>query len=61
MGLVSIPEDEPWKDRLHAAALELGMQTTADAIEHSAITDLENGELLFVTHDDYRVYEEKIC
>ena len=51
------PEGElPWKDRLHAAALMLGRQATADAIQHSEITE-QDGELLFVTHDDYRVYE----
>ena len=43
-----------WRDRLHATAVELGMQTTADAIQHSEITE-SNGELRFVTHDDYRL------
>jgi DNA polymerase-3 subunit gamma/tau len=55
---VSAPEGEsPWKDRLHAEARELGMQATADAIQHSEITE-QDGQLLFVTHDDYRVYEK---
>jgi DNA polymerase-3 subunit gamma/tau len=44
-----------WRDRLHAAALELGMQTTADAIQHSEITE-SNGKLTFVTPDDYRLF-----
>jgi len=58
--LISIPEEsappagaQPWKDRLHAAAVEFGMQTTADAIEHSQIGE-SNGRLNFVTPDDYR-------
>jgi DNA polymerase-3 subunit gamma/tau len=46
---------EPWKDRLHAAAVEFGMQTTADAIEHSQIVE-SGGKLNFVTPDDYRLF-----
>jgi DNA polymerase III subunit gamma/tau len=45
----------PWKDRLHAAATELGMQTTADAVEHSEVAE-SNGKLTFVTPDDYRLF-----
>ncbi|MGP0070946.1 MAG: DNA polymerase III subunit gamma/tau [Bryobacteraceae bacterium] len=44
----------PWKDRLYAAATELGMPTTADAVEHSEVQE-SNGKLLFVTHEDYRL------
>ncbi len=55
--LISIPEPpaavQQWKDRLHAAAVEFGMQTTADAIEHSQIGE-SGGKLNFVTPDDYR-------
>jgi DNA polymerase III subunit gamma/tau len=29
----------PWRDRLHATLLELGMQFTADAVEHSQVTE----------------------
>ena len=45
----------PWKDRLHAVAIELGMQTTADAIGHSEVAE-SNGKLTFVTPDDYRLF-----
>jgi DNA polymerase-3 subunit gamma/tau len=43
----------PLRDRLHSAAVELGMQTTADALEHSQIVE-SDGKLSFVTPDDYR-------
>jgi DNA polymerase-3 subunit gamma/tau len=53
---VAIPvASGPWKDRLHAAAIEFGMQTTADAIEHSQIAE-SSGKLNFVTPDDYRLF-----
>jgi DNA polymerase-3 subunit gamma/tau len=45
----------PWKDRLHEAAAELGMPTTADAIEHSEVAE-SSGKLMFVTHEDYRLF-----
>jgi DNA polymerase-3 subunit gamma/tau len=45
----------PWKDRLHAVAIELGMQTTADAIGHSEVAE-SNGKLTFLTPDDYRLF-----
>jgi DNA polymerase III subunit gamma/tau len=45
----------PWKDRLYAAATEMGMSTTADAVEHSEVQE-SNGKLLFVTHEDYRLF-----
>src|SRR5579864_269170 len=44
----------PWKDRLHSALLELGMQFTADAVEHSQITE-SNGELLFTTPEEFKL------
>jgi DNA polymerase-3 subunit gamma/tau len=44
----------PWKDRLHSALIELGMQFTADAVEHSQITEL-NGELHFTTPDEFKL------
>ncbi len=49
------PPSGPWKDRLHAAATELEMPTTADAVEHSQITE-SSGKLTFVTPEDYRLY-----
>jgi len=45
---------EPWKDRLHSALIELGMQFTADAVEHSQITE-SNGELLFTTPEEFKL------
>jgi DNA polymerase III subunit gamma/tau len=42
----------PWRDRLHTALLEMGMQFTADAVEHSQVTE-SNGELQFVTPDEF--------
>jgi DNA polymerase-3 subunit gamma/tau len=44
----------PWKDRLHSALTELGMQFTADAVEHSQITE-SNGELLFTTPEEFKL------
>jgi len=41
-----------WRDRLHAALLELGMQFTADAVEHSTVTE-SNGELQFLASDEF--------
>jgi DNA polymerase III subunit gamma/tau len=45
----------PWRDRLHAAAAALSLQTTADAIEHSEVAE-SNGKLTFVTPEDYRLF-----
>jgi DNA polymerase III subunit gamma/tau len=42
----------PWRDRLHTALLEMGMQFTADAVEHSEVNE-SNGELQFVTPDEF--------
>ena len=39
---------------LGAKMVELGMAFTADAIEHSQVTET-NGELLFVTPADFRL------
>jgi DNA polymerase-3 subunit gamma/tau len=44
----------PWKDRLHSALLELGMQFTADAVEHSQIAE-SNGELQFTTPEEFKL------
>ncbi len=49
------PTAGPWKDRLHAAAIELSMPTTADALEHSEVVE-SSGKLMFVTHEDYRLF-----
>jgi DNA polymerase-3 subunit gamma/tau len=42
----------PWKDRLHAALMELGMQFTADAVEHSEVTE-GKGELQFLAPEEF--------
>jgi len=44
----------PWKDRLHSALTEAGMQFTADAVEHSQITE-SNGELLFAAPEEFHL------
>ena len=49
-----LPQSGPWKDRLHSALIELGMQFTADAVEHSQITE-SNGELQFTTPDEFKL------
>ena len=43
-----------WRARLHAALVEMGMQFTADAVEHSQITE-SNNELLFTTPDEFKL------
>lgn len=45
-------ESGDWRARLHAALLELNMPFTADAVEHSEVSEV-NGELHFVTPKDY--------
>jgi DNA polymerase III subunit gamma/tau len=54
-----VPASEPpganppvWRDRLHSALLDAGMQFTADAVEHSQVTE-SNGELQFVTPEEF--------
>jgi DNA polymerase-3 subunit gamma/tau len=43
-----------WRERLHAALMKLGMEFTADAIEHSEIVEA-NGELRFTTPKDFSI------
>ncbi len=50
----SAPAPDAWRDRLHAVLLELGMQFTADAIEHSTVTEAGN-ELQFTTPEEFRL------
>ena len=47
-----------WRDRLHAKLLELGMTFTADAIEHSQVTEA-NGELQFMTPEEFSSGDER--
>jgi DNA polymerase-3 subunit gamma/tau len=42
----------PWRERLHTALVAAGMQFTADAVEHSQVTE-SNGELQFVTPEEF--------
>ncbi len=44
----------PWRERLHAKLMELGMTFTADAVEHSQVTEVR-GELHFVTPAEFRL------
>jgi DNA polymerase-3 subunit gamma/tau len=48
------PASGAWRDKLHAALMELGMTFTADAIEHSEVTEL-NGELRFTTPREFSI------
>src|SRR4029077_20889449 len=41
-----------WRDRIHAALIELGMPFTADAGEHSEVTE-SNNELHFLTPSEF--------
>jgi len=43
-----------WRSRLHTALMELSMPFTADAVEHSEVSEL-NGELHFVTPKDFEL------
>jgi DNA polymerase-3 subunit gamma/tau len=48
------PQAGEWKDRLHATLLELGLNFTADAVEHSEVNEA-GGELRFVTPEEFRL------
>ena len=48
------PATSPWASRLHTALIDAGMQFTADAIEHSQITE-SNNELHFVTPEEFKL------
>ena len=43
-----------WRQRLHAALMELGMPFTADAVEHSKVIET-SGELQFMTSPAYKL------
>ncbi|MGI8744794.1 MAG: DNA polymerase III subunit gamma/tau [Bryobacteraceae bacterium] len=43
-----------WRDDLHAKLIDLGMIYTADAVEHSTVTEV-NGELRFTTPEEFRL------
>jgi DNA polymerase III subunit gamma/tau len=44
----------PWRERLHEALMEAGMQFTADAVEHAQITETNN-ELHFVAPQEFKL------
>ena len=44
--------DKGWREKLHAALLELGLTFTADAVEHSEVVEA-SGELQFTTPKDF--------
>jgi DNA polymerase-3 subunit gamma/tau len=46
------PDSRDWRGRIHAALAELGLTFTADAVQHSEVTE-SGGELTFVTPKDY--------
>jgi len=48
------PSPSAWRQKLHATLMDLGMQFTADAIEHSEVTEA-NGELHFITPREFSV------
>src|ERR1700687_1343566 len=43
-----------WRDKLHTTLMELGMEFTADAIEHSEVVEA-NGELRFTTPKEFSI------
>ena len=47
-----------WRERLHGALLELGLKFTADAVEHSEVTQA-GSELRFVTPGQYSLYMQE--
>jgi DNA polymerase-3 subunit gamma/tau len=48
------PALRDWRDELHAKLTELGMTYTADAVEHSVITE-NNGELQFAAPEEFKL------
>jgi len=48
------PAPSDWRQKLHAKLMELGMEFTADAIEHSEVTEA-NGELRFTTPREFSI------
>ena len=59
--LVAAPKPAPsqnakhdWREELHAKLVELNMLFTADALEHSEVSEAE-GEIRFVTPEEFRL------
>jgi DNA polymerase III subunit gamma/tau len=49
---IKAAETGDWRGRLHAALMELSMPFTADAVEHSEVSEV-NGELHFATPKEF--------
>jgi DNA polymerase-3 subunit gamma/tau len=56
--VVGDPTPGDWRERLHGAMLELGMKFTADAVEHSEVTQAGT-ELRFTTPQNYAIYMQE--
>jgi DNA polymerase-3 subunit gamma/tau len=52
------PAPNEWRERLHAAMLELGMKFTADAVEHSEVVQ-SGTELQFTTPEQFAIYMQE--
>jgi DNA polymerase-3 subunit gamma/tau len=52
------PAPHEWRERLHAAMIELGMKFTADAVEHSEVVQSGN-DLQFTTPDQFAIYMQE--
>ncbi|MGD0362481.1 MAG: DNA polymerase III subunit gamma/tau [Bryobacteraceae bacterium] len=48
------PPPSDWRQKLHSTLMELGMEFTADAIEHSEVVEA-NGELRFTTPREFSI------
>jgi DNA polymerase-3 subunit gamma/tau len=48
------PSPSSWRQKLHASLMELGMEFTADAIEHSEVVEA-SGELRFTTPREFSI------
>ena len=46
--------DAQWRERIHAALIELGMNFTADGVEHSSVS-VEGGEVRFITPAEFKL------
>ena len=46
--------DAEWRERIHAALIELGMNFTADGVEHSSVT-VNGGEVRFISPAEFKL------
>jgi DNA polymerase-3 subunit gamma/tau len=47
-------DDAQWRERIHAALVDLGMNFTADGVEHSSVSVI-GGEVLFITPAEFKL------